>query len=340
MPRWPPAGVFVGWTGLGVLTAAQLFWIERMTSPTPLGPLACLAIELPPWLVWAATTPLVLAAAQRWPLRQQPIRAIGVHLTLLVLLVGPHLSWNAATYVLLRGGVAHAIPATIAQYLMYNGHFGVLAYAAVLGVGQALQYRDQLHQQALAASQMQAQLARAELGSLRMKVHPHFLFNALNAIAVLIRKQEGATATSMVVGLAELMRASLETPGATVPLERELELLDRYLYIEQTRFGDRLNGAPNHRPGGTDVGRAAPDPATPRRKRDQTRYRPSARTRRLAPPRLANGRSAHPGSGRRWAGYARERRQGQAGPRPRSVQHRSAPGLPFPIGTPDLYRIP
>jgi two-component system LytT family sensor kinase len=76
---------------------------------------------------------------------------------------------------------------------------------------------------------------------LRMELNPHFLYNALNAIAGLVRRQDGARAVEMLARLGTLLRLTLERDsGHEVTLGRELELLDLYLDIERTRFSDRL----------------------------------------------------------------------------------------------------
>ena len=86
----------------------------------------------------------------------------------------------------------------------------------------------------------QAQLAEAQLHSLRLQLNPHFLFNTLNAITALI-PTEPRGAEKMVTGLSELLRASLHSAGEQeVPLARELDHLRLYVDIQQTRFGGRL----------------------------------------------------------------------------------------------------
>ncbi|MBP1657493.1 MAG: putative signal transduction histidine kinase [Bacteroidetes bacterium] len=73
-----------------------------------------------------------------------------------------------------------------------------------------------------------------------MQLQPHFLFNTLNSIMVLIRQQPDL-ASRMVARLSEFLRLTLDSAGMQeVPLRRELEFLDRYLHIERIRFGDRL----------------------------------------------------------------------------------------------------
>jgi two-component system, LytTR family, sensor kinase len=76
--------------------------------------------------------------------------------------------------------------------------------------------------------------------SLKMQIHPHFLFNTLNAIAGLMR-EDVESADSMLAQLSDLLRGTLQTEGVQeVPLAEELRLLRAYLAIQQTRFGNRL----------------------------------------------------------------------------------------------------
>jgi hypothetical protein len=73
-----------------------------------------------------------------------------------------------------------------------------------------------------------------------MQIHPHFLFNTLNAIAGLMR-EDVESADVMLAQLSELLRGTLQTEGVQeVPLTEELRLLRAYLAIQQTLFGDRL----------------------------------------------------------------------------------------------------
>ncbi len=81
---------------------------------------------------------------------------------------------------------------------------------------------------------------RAELRFLRAQLNPHFLFNALNGIRALIA-EDPARAQVAVTRLASLLRAALGAANAdTVPLERELAVVDDYLAIEALRFEERL----------------------------------------------------------------------------------------------------
>jgi two-component sensor histidine kinase len=88
--------------------------------------------------------------------------------------------------------------------------------------------------------QLEARLARAQLQSLRLQLHPHFLFNTLNTVNALISTDSHA-AERVISGLSELLRMSLSSASEQeVSLAKELDLLAHYIEIQQIRFQDRL----------------------------------------------------------------------------------------------------
>ncbi|HEY1231195.1 MAG TPA: histidine kinase, partial [Ramlibacter sp.] len=89
-----------------------------------------------------------------------------------------------------------------------------------------------------ARSHMPADTA-ARLEDLQSRIRPHFLFNTLNSAIALVR-EEPAKAETMLEDLAELFRQALADPRDSVTLADEIGLAERYLAIEQVRFGDRL----------------------------------------------------------------------------------------------------
>ncbi|MCI0569830.1 MAG: histidine kinase, partial [Myxococcaceae bacterium] len=120
-------------------------------------------------------------------------------------------------------------------------HLALIYYGVILAVGYALEYHRRFREGELAQANLQAQLAHAQLDALKMQLHPHFLFNTLNAIAVLVRKQDTADAVRMITGVGELLRLALHNTGRqTVPLRQELDFIERYLALEQMRFQDRM----------------------------------------------------------------------------------------------------
>ena len=80
---------------------------------------------------------------------------------------------------------------------------------------------------------------KAQLTALQAHIRPHFLFNALNSAIALVREQP-SKAERLLEDLSDLFRATLQDPRSTISLQEEIELAQRYLDIEQVRFGDRL----------------------------------------------------------------------------------------------------
>lgn len=81
---------------------------------------------------------------------------------------------------------------------------------------------------------------QAELNALHSRINPHFLYNALNSIASLAAVDAGKT-ENMALGLSDLFRYSINKENKTmVAVAEELEMVKKYLEIEKTRFGDKL----------------------------------------------------------------------------------------------------
>ena len=119
-------------------------------------------------------------------------------------------------------------------------HLTLLTYWAIVAAVQYAEQHRLSRERELRDARLQTELARAQVEALKMQIHPHFLFNTLNAIAGLMREDVEA-ADTMLAQLSELLRGTLQTEGVQeVPLSEELRLLGAYLAIQQTRFGDRL----------------------------------------------------------------------------------------------------
>jgi sensor histidine kinase YesM len=190
--------------------------------------------------VWAVFTPLILHLASRFPLRRfvWP-RSLIVHIPASLLLsfaqVVIHTLLDAAF--LDQNLSINYVTRLFFGLLSRTFHFGLLIYWAILAVSHAIEYYKDRE---LQTAQMETRLAQAQLQSLRMQLHPHFLFNTLNAISALIR-QDARAADQMIARLSELLRMSLADDNAQeVTLKQELELLNLYLEIEKIRFQDRL----------------------------------------------------------------------------------------------------
>src|SRR5918999_918502 len=98
------------------------------------------------------------------------------------------------------------------------------------------------HEQAVRASRLEGQLMQARLEALRAQLNPHFFFNALNTVAMPVRREANDDALRAVVSLSEVLRRALAgQSGQEVQLRDELALVEHYLQVEQLRFRDRLS---------------------------------------------------------------------------------------------------
>ena len=243
-------GIWLGWT------IAGLFYIIQDTVPRLYqGGAVPWKYVFVGWMtgmyVCAALTPAVLWLSNRWPIERQVVYAPW-HLCFSVIF--SILATTLEVPVLLLLGVFPALPpppslgAGVRIMLGFGIQGGVIRYWAVIALHTV--YRSQENAKSrerealelkVKASELAQQLATAQLSSLKMQLQPHFLFNTLGAIMVLIQQQKTVQAKAMVEKLGDLLRLTLEDVEAQeVPLWREFEFLRLYLSIEQVRFEDRL----------------------------------------------------------------------------------------------------
>jgi hypothetical protein len=195
------------------------------------------------WNLWA---PMLLGTlAYPWVRHLQHRRRPAAVRALLhaaaALLLGA--AWQALELGLSWGlfGRDHAL-ALLEQHVLWRAVWGVFAYGAlVLGFGGVLHAR-QAQASALAAAHAEAARVRAELAAISGKLNPHFLFNTLNSLAALMRK-DAAAAEQGLLRFANMMRYVLDSRrGAAqrVALGDEIDFLRDYLALESLRLGPRL----------------------------------------------------------------------------------------------------
>jgi len=116
----------------------------------------------------------------------------------------------------------------------------IIFYSTIVAIESAIRYHRRFESGKLRAVRLSAKLARARLQALKMQLHPHFLFNALNSLSQLMQEDPKA-AEEMITNLERFLRLTLVSKDLhEISLEEELEFLKCYLAIENIRFQDRL----------------------------------------------------------------------------------------------------
>jgi two-component system, LytTR family, sensor kinase len=203
------------------------------------------ATEFACWLPWALATPLVMRVARRYPMdRGAGIRTICVHLAVFAAVSAVAITWWTAVQMFFNPWGYRERPAFVDTWtmtLLYQSLTFLIAYALIVAVTLVVDARESMARQMTEAARLNEELSKAQLAALRRQIEPHFMYNALNSIAGLVRDHLNDAAVSMIVGLSEFLRRSAQdSHRSQVALQEEVEYLQRYIDIQKVRFGERL----------------------------------------------------------------------------------------------------
>jgi len=244
------------WTFVSLAATASVYAMYRISSQNVrLGTIA--GMEFGQILSYAPLTPFAYALAMRYPFR----RSNWARRTLLYLAAGfvftschtllaaatPYDTWdpvNREWSSAFWNPHTHSFRdprAALKRSFLYNvvddfsGEF-----VPIVLIGHAVAYYRRLRERELRTTQLEGQLAKARLQTLKSQLQPHFLFNTLHSISALMLTDVVA-ADRMMTALSDLLRMNLESNGTQLTtLSREMEFLNVYLDIEKARFEERL----------------------------------------------------------------------------------------------------
>jgi len=221
-------------------------------NPQPVEALGVLNLAF--WFGWAFLSLPFVVLAQRLRIDRHPRVAVPVHLGVLVVASTLHIAllttaqasvwWISPELQALNPDMpvwteqwTRTFPVQLATLLDWELFAGV----AVVAVAHAFFYYAESRERGLRQANLETRLMEAQLQTLQRQLHPHFLFNTLNAISTLMHRDVQAAERTL-VQLSGLLRVTLDSIARPqIKLSEELGFLDKFVQIEQTRLGDRLS---------------------------------------------------------------------------------------------------
>jgi signal transduction histidine kinase len=211
-------------------------FLQQRGQPIQWVPLA--TSRLIDWYTCFAFAPAYVWMIQRY-LFDHGRRALALPLLLVATVVFVLIKY--AALVPLARALGLAQPGTTFKGMLAANVFTEMLFLAGIALAiYAWELYRRVRQEQLERSRLGRELADARLDALTLQLQPHFLFNTLNSILALIRRDPRA-AEDMLTELSELLQRTLRGAGHEVTLATELEHLELYLDIMRHRFGDGLS---------------------------------------------------------------------------------------------------
>lgn len=261
-PAGPASGIiwalsFGVWSLVSIAATLTIYKLYR-TTDSPMLFMNTLGWESCQILTYAPLTPFAFAFANRFPIRRENwVSRSLLYLAAGLLFAVAHIALKAPTPYAYWDPKARQFASAIwdahahafkIQWSVLQRQFlsGVVdditgTFVPIVLIAHAVSYYRRFRERELRAVQLEGQLAKAHLQTLKSQLQPHFLFNTMHSISSLMLTDVPA-ADRMMTRLGDLLRMSLESAGTQITrLSRELEFLNCYLEIEKVRFGERLN---------------------------------------------------------------------------------------------------
>lgn len=237
---------------LSCATFLALFYAARgifiaVSQGLPIDWVRRVGFEFLYFYIWALLTPVVILFADRFRINRSNWKRVVPLLILFGLFIAPFQSAFEFSVAYCIDLMRHVDPTEMARRRVVLpraaavesfGNF--IIYSLIVCGNYAFDYYQKYREREVRSVELEGRLAQAELQNLKMQLQPHFLFNTLHTISVLMMR-DTAMANRMLIRLSDLLRITLDGTGSQlVTLKEELEFLSSYLEIEQTRFQDRL----------------------------------------------------------------------------------------------------
>ncbi|MGD0892726.1 MAG: histidine kinase [Terracidiphilus sp.] len=249
----------VCWSVVVFLESSEVF-VGDATQGYVLGTLHYVAWATFNWYVLALLTPHIYQLSRRYPITKTnwPQRIVFPHVFVCAACMAAqavfrgiagllftvhyemHASLSSPTTEWLQVEVSSTVAELSIEWVQKRMLVGIIAYGIIVIVAGFAHLQEEARLRELREAQLESRLTSAELEKLRMQIHPHFLFNTLQAAITLVHDDPQA-AEDVLLRLSELLRISFDQMASNeISLARELEFLDLYTGIQRCRFGDRL----------------------------------------------------------------------------------------------------
>ncbi len=225
------------WFFFGLITGIQV-WISMLEHHHSVPRLLGYYVLI--WEGWLVPTAAIVWLVRRFPIIPTRARNLVVHAFAAIFLAAVHVLYWIGLMLVMRPFDRMTAPPSevrVMSWFLSRSPLELILYCLVLGSAVAIDYYQR-------TTRLEASLADARLHALELQLQPHFLFNTMNAISSLVRNHRNDEAVTMIAGLSELLRYTLDHAGQQhVALEDELAILRRYLEIQHSRFPDRMSFA-------------------------------------------------------------------------------------------------
>ena len=250
---WARLGiVFAIWAAIAMVLTGQAYLVIYLAIHAradlsginpPRAPGELFLSSLTECSIWAILTLLIFRLARYFPFGQGNwTRVLAIHV-LACLIFG---FLEVCLSALAAEWIRHEFPKptitanVLFLYFVVKLNNNIFFYWTILAIAHVIRYYRQFREREIVSSQLEAKLAQTQLQILKMQLHPHFLFNTLNAISALIH-QDVELADRMIARLGDLLRTTLDNANTQeVTFKQELDFIEPYLEIEKARLGTRL----------------------------------------------------------------------------------------------------
>ena len=240
------AVLVTGWLFLGLVLSLEVYFNNR--AMTRSSGVDFIELALPQFgraVMWALMAPLILKMRAKMPLsRGGWCGGVGFHLAMSFIVMATYFLGRLLSYSLFWDNLEENFWTAAWKGFYGRNIIDMAYYWAVLAFGYGLEIHQRYKNEEVKAAQLEARLVETELKALREQLRPHFLFNTLNTISVLVRENKNDEAVTLIARLSTLLRMSLDqTRVQEVTVRQELDFIERYIEIQKARFSDRLTVA-------------------------------------------------------------------------------------------------